>query len=133
MKIHPIRLQPGDDLRSSLWKYVCQYQLTSAWILTAMGSLSVLSVRYAGQEEAVQLVKDWEICSLTGTLATSGVHIHIVSSDEIGHCVGGHLGLGSIVRTTAEIVLGSAKDIIFQRSIDEHTGYPELDIQQKNG
>ena len=130
MKIHAIRIEPGEDLRFMLQRYVCVHQLPSAWIMTGMGSLSILSIRYAGQDEVVKLKQKWEICSLAGTLSKTGVHVHIVASDETGHCVGGHLGVGSIVRTTAEIVLGSSSDIVFQRVIDDRTGYPELTIQQ---
>ena len=131
MKIHALRVHPGEDLRHILVKYVKEHQLSSAWIQTGMGSLSVLSVRFAGQEQAVQIKKDWEICSLSGTLCPTGVHLHIVASDEAGNCIGGHLGCGSLVRTTAEIVLGSSELLFFQRELDEKTGYPELVILRK--
>ena len=131
MKAHAIRLHPGDDLRRVLKEYVDKHQLSSAWIQTGMGSLSVLSIRFAGQDKITQLTKDWEICSLSGTLSSSGLHIHIVVADEEGNCMGGHLGDGALVRTTAEIVLGSSEQLFFRREMDEKTGYPELVVQRK--
>lgn len=128
MNIHPVRLNPGEDLRKELMDYVYRHQLSSAWILTGMGSLSVLSIRFAGARESTFLSRDWEICVLSGTLCIDGPHLHIVASDSQGRCVGGHLGVGSIIRTTAEIVMGSRDDIRFRRVYDEQTGYPELMI-----
>jgi predicted DNA-binding protein with PD1-like motif len=44
---------------------------------------------------------------------------------------GGHLMEDSIIRTTAEIVLGVLPDGVFLRDIDPVTGYKELQIKRK--
>jgi predicted DNA-binding protein with PD1-like motif len=42
--------------------------------------------------------------------------------------IGGHLGPGSLVRTTAELVIGLLPEWRFQRELDPATGYAELRI-----
>jgi riboflavin synthase alpha subunit len=47
-----------------------------------------------------------EIVSLTGTLSSEGLHVHISLAGPDGACFGGHLVHGCIVDTTAELVIG---------------------------
>jgi predicted DNA-binding protein with PD1-like motif len=42
--------------------------------------------------------------------------------------IGGHLCAGSLVRTTAELVIGLLPEWRFHRELDPATGYPELQI-----
>jgi len=42
--------------------------------------------------------------------------------------IGGHLCAGSLVRTTAEPVIGLLPEWRFSRELDPATGYPELRI-----
>lgn len=44
--------------------------------------------------------------------------------------MGGHLKDGTIVDTTCEVVIYELKDYIFDRELDEVTGYDELSIKQ---
>jgi hypothetical protein len=37
-----------------------------------------------------------------------------------------------MIYTTAEIVMGTTEDLVFLRTMDESTGYKELDIQPKS-
>ncbi|HEY9804893.1 MAG TPA: PPC domain-containing DNA-binding protein [Leptolyngbyaceae cyanobacterium] len=41
----------------------------------------------------------------------------------------GHLDNGCVIYTTAEIVIGATEEFRFQRTVDEQTGYQELEIQ----
>ncbi len=67
----------------------------------------------------------YEIVSLVGTL-NPDAHLHICLSDAEGQTVGGHV-LGDLeVFTTAEVVIGEAADLHFNREMDERTGFPEL-------
>ena len=43
--------------------------------------------------------------------------------------IGGHLCAGSLVRTTAELVIGLLPEWRFNRELDPATGYPELQIK----
>lgn len=77
MKVMPLRLQPGDDLRLAL----------ECWI--------------GRQEEQAGCV-----IHAVGTLPPDGAHLHIAIADNRGAVIGGHLCAGSLVRTTAELVIG---------------------------
>ena len=59
-----------------------------------------------------------EILSLSGTLSPDGVHLHIAISGSSGAVIGGHLCAGSLVRTTAELVIGLLPDWRFNRVLD---------------
>jgi len=125
MQALPLRMAPGDDLRTAL-EAACGGQ--AAFVLQGIGSLSKLRLRYAGRAEAVELSGDLEILTLAGTVAEQGVHLHISVSDADGRVVGGHLMAGSIVRTTAELLLALLPGHRFTREHDAATGYPELRI-----
>ena len=64
-------------------------------------------------------------------MGQDGLHLHISISDENGKTIGGHLADGSLIYTTAEIVLGELNDINFVREKDEETTYKELMIYKK--
>lgn len=130
MKIFPIRLQPNDDLRQSLKNFAIQQNIKAGFIITAIGSLKQATIRFANQNETTILNDKFEILSLNGTIATTGVHLHIAISDKQGKTIGGHLVDGCIIYTTAEIVIGSSEEVTFLRSPDSETGYLELDIIQ---
>ena len=57
-----------------------------------------------------------------------GGHLHLAVSDALCVVSGGHALEGSVVRTTAEIVLGELEDVVFARPVDPETGWDELDI-----
>ena len=84
MKVVPLRLPPGDDLRQAL----------EAWM--------------GGQEEQAA-------CLLSGIGSLSVVQLHIAVADSRGVVIGGHLCAGSLVRTTAELVIGLLPEWQFSR------------------
>ncbi len=55
-------------------------------------------------------------------------HLHITVADSSGAEIGGHLCVGSLVRTTSELVIGLLPEWRFSRQLDQATGYPELVI-----
>jgi predicted DNA-binding protein with PD1-like motif len=129
MKIHALRLRPGEDPILALDAFVLTHKLEAACVLTCVGSLRKAALRFANQAETVTLEGKFEIVSLTGTFSVHGSHCHIAISDEQGRTYGAHLMNGSEVFTTAEIVLAELEDLRFLRTYDPQTGYPELDIQ----
>ena len=132
-RIFVLRLKPGQDLREELEKLTKAANIRAGFILTAVGSLQKASLRLAGQTDTSTFTQKFEIVSLTGTLSTDGVHLHVALSDAEGKTTGGHLVAGSIIYTTAEIVIGEARDLIFTRETDERTGYKELKIHKRTG
>ena len=100
-------------------------------MISAVGSLSVAQLRLAGASEATLIRGDLELLSLSGTLSRDGAHLHIAVANSTGSVIGGHLCPGSLVRTTAELVIGLLPEWRFRRELDPTTGYAELRITHK--
>ena len=132
MKVVPLRLQPGDDLRRALEAWMGQQQEQAGCLISAVGSLSLVQLRFAGAAEAMAIRGDLEILSLSGTLSPDGAHLHIAVSGSSGTVIGGHLCAGSLVRTTAELVIGLLPEWQFRRELDPVTGDAELQISPQD-
>lgn len=111
-------------VRERGWSAVC--------VLSAVGSLRSVALRFANQEQAILLEGPHEVVSLTGTLGPDGSHLHLAVSDGSGHTLGGHLKEGSAVHTTLEMVLGILDGWVFSKKLDPQTGYLELSIAMKD-
>jgi hypothetical protein len=85
--------------------------------------------RLAGLPAATTIQGSLEILTLAGTLAPDGAHLHISVADERGRVLGGHVGYGCTVRTTAEILIVLLPDYRFSREPDPESGYKELAIR----
>jgi predicted DNA-binding protein with PD1-like motif len=131
MKVVPLRLQPGDDLRQVLEAWMSEHEEQAGCLISGVGSLSVAQLRFAGATETIRIRGDLEILSLCGTLSSDGAHLHITLANSNGAVIGGHLCPGSIVRTTAELVIGLLPEWRFRRELDPTTGYAELRITHK--
>jgi len=128
MKVVPLRLTPGADLRRALEAWMAEQQEQAGCVISAVGSLSVAQIRLAGAAEATAIHGELEILSFSGTLSPDGAHLHIAISGSSGAVIGGHLCAGSLVRTTSELVIGLLPEWRFSRELDPATGYPELRI-----
>ena len=126
-----LRLKPKDDIKFKLEEFVKTNKIKAACIITCAGSLDLAAIRFANLPNATIVPGKLEIVSLTGTLAESGSHIHLSVSDSSGKTTGGHLQDGSLIYTTAEIVLGILPEVEFSREIDSTYGYKELTIKPK--
>jgi predicted DNA-binding protein with PD1-like motif len=95
-----LRLEPGADVYYSLVAFAEQNNLRAAYIATAVGSVTEVTIRFANQP-AGSLVGPghFEVVSLVGTVAISGSHVHISVSDSLGVTTGGHLLPGSKVHS----------------------------------
>jgi predicted DNA-binding protein with PD1-like motif len=132
MNVVPLRLKPGDDLRRTLETWMGKQQEQAGCVISAVGSISVAQLRFAGAAEATTIHGELEILSLSGTLSPDDAHLHIAIADSRGAVIGGHLCRGSLVRTTAELVVGLLPDWQFQRELDTSTGYAELRISPRS-
>ena len=129
LRIHVLRLQPGDDLRAGLQSAFGALQaggLQAACVLSVVGSLSRAALRHAAAPGASVSDGPLELISLSGTLGPDGVHLHASVADARGRMRGGHVMPGCTVRTTAEIVLGLLPGWAFGRAPDARTGFLEL-------
>ena len=129
MQLYPIRLSPNDDLKQGLLDAAQRYQLEAGFVLTGMGSLKQVCIRYANQPEPSMLTDYFEIVMLSGLVSRHGLHLHMAISDRTGRLLGGHVCTGCQIYTTAEIVLGNSPKHEFLRSPDAQTGFYELEIR----
>ncbi len=51
-KTHAIRLKPGEELKKSLQQFVAEKNIKAGWMITAAGSLTQYSLRFANQPAA---------------------------------------------------------------------------------
>lgn len=135
MKTFPIRLTPGQDLRTALEAAVRSQNCRAAFVLSGIGSLSTAGVRLAGAVQPERLTGEMEILTLSGTVAFDGAksssHLHMAISTASGQVLGGHVAAGCIVLTTAELLLALLPDWEFAREPDAATGYDELVVRAR--
>lgn len=133
MRTFAFRLRPHEDLMAQIMAFAKKHHIRAGVILTCVGSLEQVTLRYANTGNATQLQGHFEVVSLVGTFAEhSGQHIHLSVSDGNGTTTGGHMLDGNRVYTTAEIVVGCLEDVEFEREIDPTYGYAELAIHSKS-
>jgi len=132
MKIYTFRLKPDQDLFDSIEAFVADKKIEAGCVLSAVGSLTHATLRLANRDYYNEYEGHFEIVSMTGTVATSGSHIHVSISDGDGVTLGGHLVSGSKIYTTAEIILAVFDDVIYKRELLENdSGYEELVVYKK--
>jgi uncharacterized protein len=133
MKVHVLRLVPGDDLRAALESAFADLSRThgiaAACIVSAVGGLSQAILRYADKSGGSEVNGPLELLMLSGTLSPDGAHLHASVADAQGTVKGGHLMPGCIVRTTAEVVIALLPGWEFRRELDVATGNKELAAQ----
>lgn len=128
MHAFALRLNPDDDIKPCLDAEMAARNARAACVLTCVGSLTRLAIRFADQTKTTVLHGKFEIVSLVGTLSPDGSHLHIAVADETGRILGGHLKEGTAVHTTAEIVVGVVPNAEFGRFFDPNTGFRELRV-----
>lgn len=141
MKILPIRLTPGQDLRKALEAAVRDQGCQAAFVLSGIGSLVDARIRFAGANEPLLIRGDSEILSLSGTVGVGAQgdagqghsHLHMAVAAATGEVFGGHVAPGCRVRTTAEILLALLPEWSFTREQDGVTGYVELVVTARDG
>src|ERR1700733_13838906 len=120
VRIHVFRLRPGDDLLGGIRAYVNANHIQAAVLLSAVGSLTQASIRYANQPEAH---------IPTGPVEEGGEHVHLSIATGQGTMIGGHLMTGCKIYTTGEITLAELVGVHFARETDtQGSGWDELKI-----
>lgn len=131
MQNYTFRLAPGQDLFESIQALVREKQVEAGCILSGVGSLTHAAFRLANRETFSEFDGYFEIVSLIGTLSLHGSHLHISVADEHGKTMGGHLGSGCKVYTTAEIVIAVFDEMVYKREFAEDSGYEELAVYRR--
>jgi uncharacterized protein len=131
-KVYVIRLGPREDLKRSILTFARERQIRAAIILTCVGSLEQLHIRFANQRSGTMRPGHFEILHCGGTLSGSYCHLHLTVADETGTTLGGHLLDECLVYTTAEIAIAELPQLEFLRIEDSTYGYYELVVKAKD-
>ena len=131
MQNYTFRLESGRDLFGSIEAFIKEKHVQAGCILSGVGSLTQATFRLANRDTYSEFSGYFEIVSLMGTLSIHGSHLHISVADGDGKTIGGHLGSGCTVYTTAEIIIAVFDDVIYKREFAEDSGYEELVVYQK--
>lgn len=130
-KHHAFRLKPGQDLKREVVRFTEEHGIEACAVVTCVGSLTEAHLRYANEEQGTIVKGPLEIQSLVGCGAGKRWHLHLTVANRTGETLGGHLLDGSVVRTTAEIVLVELVDYRFDREQCPESGYQELKVTPK--
>mgnify|MGYP003383734472 CR=1 FL=1 len=130
-RIHVLRLQPGEDVRTTLRDWANANTIEAAAITSAVGSLTHAHIRYANRADGIMTTADLEVLFLSGTLSIHGMHLHLSVADRDGKMLGGHMLDGCIVRTTLELTVQLIDGLRMLRVKDEQSGYDELSPETK--
>ncbi|MGY0614453.1 PPC domain-containing DNA-binding protein [Vibrio sp. FJH11] len=130
LNVIAIRLTKGMDLKHCLAKIVQDHNVKAGTIASCVGCISTLKLRLAGAESTLYKNEAFEIVSVMGTLTPDHQHIHISVADKQGHVWGGHLMEGTLIDTTAELIIHSYPKLSFSREMDDETGYTELVVNE---
>ena len=129
MKPYLLRLKPNQDIKLELLKYAQERNIKTAFIVSAVGSVSSMKVRIADGKTIASDTYNREVLSLSGTLINGKIHAHIGAISTRMDVFGGHLMEGCIVHTTMEItLLDLTEDVQAERTFDSETGYDELNV-----
>jgi predicted DNA-binding protein with PD1-like motif len=133
MRNYTFRLKAGQDLFDSISLFIREYRVQAGCVLSGVGSLTHVTLRFADQDNYTNFDGHFEIVSITGTVSIHGSHLHLSVSAEDGKTIGGHLDSGCKIYTTAEIVLAVFDDVIYKREYAEDSGYEELVVYAASG
>jgi predicted DNA-binding protein with PD1-like motif len=129
-KIFVTRLKPHADLRESILDFARSNKIKAGVVLTCVGSLEQLNLRFANQPSGSLLRGYFEILSLSGTFSDTSSHLHLSVADHTGKTIGGHLLTGNLIYT-AEIAFAELTDLEFHRVLDPTYGYRELIVHER--
>ena len=126
---YTFRLRRGDDLLTEIRRQAEACGLQAGYVACCVGCVSRARLRDAGGVDYHELNEPMEIVSLTGTVSINRCHLHAVFSKRDLSTVGGHLGEGCTINTTAEVILVAVDQVAFGSAFDPDTGFYELTLQ----
>jgi predicted DNA-binding protein with PD1-like motif len=126
-----VRLKPGQELKTEITKLARAEDLQAASIVSAVGSLTDVALRFANRNETTRLTGHFEVVSLSGYLAANEFHVHMAVSDGEGRTIGGHVMDGNVVYTTLVVVVEEHERWKYRREYDPASKYDELVIDPR--
>jgi predicted DNA-binding protein with PD1-like motif/glutaredoxin len=109
MRAVPLHLDAGSDVHRSLTDLAAAHQ-AEGFVLSVVGNLSQAAFQCPGLAAPTLVRGELEIITLQGTIAPSGVHLHLSLSDGNCQVWGGHLEPGTLVLKGADVLVGLLQD-----------------------
>ena len=125
-----VRLKPGQDVKAELEALARAHHLQAASIVSVVGSLTNVALRFANKPETTTLTGHFEVVAMSGYLAANEFHCHLAVSDGEGKTLGGHLMAGNRVYTTLVVVIQEHLGLRYRREFDPTSNYQELVIDE---
>jgi predicted DNA-binding protein with PD1-like motif len=130
MRLRPVRLHPGCDLRSAVEELRSSLPEGSGFLVSGIGSLTHAQLRLANEANEQHVDGPLEIISVSGSVSPEGAHLHMSVANAQGHVFGGHVCRGCEVRTTAELLVAELPGYRLSREHDSTTGFKELVVHR---
>ena len=105
MRALPLHLNAGSDVHRSLAELAAAQQ-AEGFVLSVVGNLAQAAFQCPGQSTPTLVRGELEIITLQGTIAPTGVHLHLSLSDGNCQVWGGHLEPGTLVLKGADVLVG---------------------------
>lgn len=125
----PLRLPPGVDLRGELERMVRDGDIGAGFVVCGIGSVGPAAIRLADAVAGTVAAGPHEVLNLNGSVTRDGAHLHASLADASGRVFGGHVCHGTLVRTTAELLLLETPAWALRRTVDAATGFLELTVR----
>lgn len=130
-----LRLDPQEEILQSLQK-LCEKESISLAEISGIGALQEATLGLYDTKAKVyhpnRFQGGFEMVGLSGSISQQDgkpyLHLHMVISDQAGHCFGGHVN-EAIVSATAELFIRKIPGKL-ERTFDEITGLNLFDFQK---
>ena len=130
-----VRLDPGDEIHSSLCNLVTELDITGASVTSGIGRVRDFDVGYLDSSRVYQhkiVEGPVELLSLQGNIAlldgSPFSHLHSLASTDAHLVIGGHL-FSAVIEITGEIHLRILKDVILTRCEVQNSDFKALGFQ----
>ena len=111
MRAVPLHLDAGSDVQRSLAELAASHG-AKGFVLSVVGNLSQAAFQCPGQAVPTLVRGELEIITLQGTIAPTGVHLHLSLSDGNCEVWGGHLEPGTLVLKGADVLVGLLEESV---------------------
>ncbi len=123
MKTFRLQIKSQEDIKSSLEQISNRLNI-NGFIIGVVGDLSKAVFQCPKNKEVTSLSGTLEIITLSGTLTSGKVHLHLSISDSDCKVWGGHLETGTIVLKGADVLIGIINEN--EKHSLEDSGYNKL-------
>jgi predicted DNA-binding protein with PD1-like motif len=123
-----VGIEPGEMLLETIKDAIAERDIRNGVVISGIGTLKTCTMHYVTHtefpptDEFYTIEKPMELLSVSGIIADSEPHLHIVVSVKDKEVYCGHLEPGSEVLYLAEIAIQKCNDLAMTRVADTERG-----------